>query len=265
MNKTGPLWGSISVLVGAVIAVLALARGVWQIPFLLVVFGVWGLWLIITQLLPAWRSVRAYRRKERQAQKQRSEDAALMSGFSEDDLSLTLLHHVNHRISSFLKAAYPNVRWEWMVKSPAHFAAQGGVGRIRVYGVPEFDYADVELDQRANLRCSLVKVVPVLDGQAEPDAPAPNQQPVDPQVWYEMKGRKVLEGLVTDLSSRGHNSLTLKEDGSICIQPMDGGEEIEQDVFQSFPDKVYWPRLAKVLEQEGLAAAVQGDCITVSW
>ena len=75
------------------------------------------------------------------------------------------------------------------------------------------------LDQKANLSCALVKVVPV-HGVAEQPAP-PNQQPVDPQIWYEVQGRAVLEKLVADLNSRGHSSLTLKEDGSICIQPVD--------------------------------------------
>lgn len=62
-----------------------------------------------------------------------------------------------------------------------------------------------------------------------------------------------------------HISLSLNEDGSICIQPAGGGEEIEKDFLASFPEKVYWPRLAEVLEQEGLAADVQDTKIQVSW
>ena len=34
------IWGSLSLLIGAVIAVLALARGVWQLWLLLAVFAV---------------------------------------------------------------------------------------------------------------------------------------------------------------------------------------------------------------------------------
>ena len=260
MKQKNSLLGSIGALVGAVIAVLAFVRGAWLTPLLIAVFVVWGLWIIFALLLPAWRSVRIYRRRERQAKKQQEQiDVAL----PDVEISQTLLHHVNHRISANLKVAYPNVRWEWTMANPALFVAQGGIGRIRVYGIQDFDYADVTLDQKANLSCALVKVVPV-HGVAEQPAP-PNQQPVDPQIWYEVQGRAVLEKLVADLNSRGHSSLTLKEDGSICIQPVDGGEEVTQDAFRSFPDKVYWPRLAKVLEQEGLAAAVQDDSIAVSW
>lgn len=45
--------------------------------------------------------------------------------------------------------------------------------------------------------------------------------PVDPQVWYEVQGRKVLEALITDLHSRGYNSLTIRENGDIAIQQAD--------------------------------------------
>ena len=57
MKKTSTLlWGSISILIGAVIAVLALVRGKWQLPLLISCFALWGLWLIFALLLPAWRS-----------------------------------------------------------------------------------------------------------------------------------------------------------------------------------------------------------------
>lgn len=56
------LWSSISILIGAVIAVLALVRGKWEIPLLLAVFALWGLW-VVRLLIPAWRLNRGYRRR----------------------------------------------------------------------------------------------------------------------------------------------------------------------------------------------------------
>jgi hypothetical protein len=265
MKKTNPLWGSISILIGVVIAILALVRNNWEVPLLLGVFALWGAWLIITQLLPAWRMNRAYRRKERQLRKQQTREVSFPpDGFGEDTATV-LLHHVNHRISAYLKSVYPKVRWEWTMSDPASFVAQGGTGRIRVYGVPDFDYVDVTLDQKANLSCALVKVVPVEADGADGAAPSPNQQILNPQVWYELRGQKTLEALITDLNSRGHSSLTLKEDGAVCIQQEDGGTDIVQDSLLDFPEKVYWPQLVKVLEQEGLAATAQDDGILVSW
>lgn len=254
MRKTNPLWGSISILIGVVIAILALLKGPWATVALIVTFTLWGLWLIFTQLLPAWQSNHRYRCRERQRQETASER-------SDSNVSLVLLRHVNHRISEHLRSVYPNAYWEWTMSDPVLFVAHGGTGRIRVYGIPDYDFADVTLDRQGSLHCSLVKVAP-LDGS---QAGAPNQQPLDPRAWYELQGRELLEDLITDLRSRGHSSLTMNEDGSISIQPVNGSEELVKESFVTFPEKVYWPRLAKVLEQEGLAADVQDTRILVSW
>ncbi len=257
MKRTNPLWGSISILIGVVIAILALLRGPWAAAALIITFALWGLWLVWTQLLPARRVNREYRRRERQLRWRQEAGAET----SDSGISTVLLRHVNHRISEHLRSVYPNAHWEWTMSDPALFVTCGGTGRIRVYGVPDYDFADVTLDRQGSLRCSLVKVAPLDGSQADP----PNQQPLDPQVWYELQGRSVLENVIADLTSRGHSSLTLNEDGSICIQPVNGGEEIAKDSFATFPEKVYWPRLVQVLEQEGLTADMQDSKILVCW
>ncbi len=60
MKRSSPLWGSVSVLIGVVIAILALVRGAWLVPLLLLTFTVWGLWVVMFQLQPAWDSIRGY-------------------------------------------------------------------------------------------------------------------------------------------------------------------------------------------------------------
>ena len=52
MKNDKALWGSISILVGAVIAILALVRGSLQTWLLLGVFSIWGLWIVAILLLP---------------------------------------------------------------------------------------------------------------------------------------------------------------------------------------------------------------------
>ncbi len=46
-NDRGLLSGSITILIGAVIAIMALVRGPWQVWLLLGVFTLWGLWVVI--------------------------------------------------------------------------------------------------------------------------------------------------------------------------------------------------------------------------
>ena len=263
MKQKSILWSSVSVLTTAVIAILAFVRGSLALPLLIGAFALWGLWVVWSLLLPAWRSVQMYRRRERQ--QQRFQDTMAEAHVTDPEVAATLLRHVNYRISAYLQAAYPDVKWEWLHKEPALLAVQGGTGRLRVHGVPDFEFADVVLDKNGGLSCSLVKVQPVQQREPKDSAlTTPQEQPVDPQVWYELQGRKTLEALIADLRSRGHSSISLREDGRICIQS-DDSEETVAGAFRSFPEKMYWPRLAKVLEQEGLAADVWDDCIAVTW
>ena len=182
---------------------------------------------------------------------------------SSDDL---LVRHTNHRILAYLRSAYPQATFEWCEKQPEQLIRNGGTGRIRVFGIDEFDHADVTLDQNANIKCDMVKIVPLskVGGEtSEDDATPPNRQPVDPRIWYETQGRSVLEALISDLNSRGHSKLTLRENGDICIEQ--GEDAVSQEHLNNFPQKVYWPRLAEVLESNGLAAEVTAQGIQVSW
>ena len=249
MKQKKTIGGSIGVLIGVVIAILALVRGTWQLPLLIGACAVWGLWFLWTQVLPFRRTLQARRQREQVEAINRS-------------LAQTLLHHVNYRVSACLKAGYPDVRWEWMMRDPALFVAQGGTGRIRVYGIPDYEYADVTVDRSGQLSCALVKMVSVQETKVPP---SPNQEKPEHEAWYEAQGRDVLGRLVTDLESRGHNALTVQEDGSICITPKADGKEVKQGVLPNFPAKALWPELVKLLERDGLAAAVQNDCIAVTW
>ena len=129
MKKESPLRSSISLLIGIVIAILALVRGRMLLPLLLAVFALWLLWWLLTQALPLWCNNRAYRAKEARL---REQTAAAKDG---GQLADALLCHVNYRITAMLHAAYPNARWEWLADKPSRFAVEGGTARIRVYGI----------------------------------------------------------------------------------------------------------------------------------
>ncbi|MDY3690985.1 MAG: hypothetical protein SO072_03335 [Dysosmobacter sp.] len=259
------IWGSISLLIGAVIAVLALVRGAWQFWLLLAVFAVWGLWLVLTILLPYVVS----RQRQRKAQQLAEVQPPPASGGTRenDAMEQILLRHVNHRISAYLKSVYPKARWEWREQQPERLILEGGTGRIRIYGVPDYNFADVKLDAQANLQCSLVKIVPLAKGgkpAGESGPSSPNEQPVDPRIWFENQGRTVLESLVSDLNSRGHSSLEIDEDGAIHVESADGNTKAHEPL-PSFPEKVYWPQLVNVLESEGYAAEVRENTVAVTW
>ena len=58
MKRSSPLWGSVSVLIGVVIAILALVRGAWLVPLLLLTFTAWGLWVGFHPWIPEERARR---------------------------------------------------------------------------------------------------------------------------------------------------------------------------------------------------------------
>ena len=72
----------------------------------------------------------------------------------------------------------------------------------------------------------------------------------------------MLEALITDLHSRGYNSLTIRENGDIAIQQADS--EKVRTAFESVPEKTYWARLCKVFEREGMAANITDGGILLS-
>lgn len=184
----------------------------------------------------------------------------------EDGFGPLLLRHVNHRISAYLKAVYPDATWEWRSPEPEKLILHGGTGRITISGIPDYDQAEVTFDQKAKFSCSLLKVTPVVQSAAENGTseklPAPPRE-IDPQVWFEQQGRKVLDDLIYDLNSRGYSSLVIKDNGDICIRQ--GDVEKAQTSFKSLPEKHYWPRLLKVFEREGIAASVTDDAIALNW
>lgn len=272
-NSNSALWGSISILIGIIIAILAVARGPWQTWLLLGVFTLWGIWVVAFLLRPYMQQAKRRRIRQQQLKARQSEGIAPatyhmseMQETSQEPVEQLLLRHVNHRISIYLRSAYPDVTWEWTEKQPEKLAVHGGIGRIRVFGVADFDHADVTVDRQANISCAMVKIVPLSMIGGEPATGSkepPNKQPLDPQIWYEAHGRSVLETVMADLNSRGHSSLTLHDDGDICI--LQGKDEVSEEHLSNFPEKIYWPRLVQVFERNGLAAEITAKGIQVSW
>lgn len=59
------------------------------------------------------------------------------------------------------------------------------------------------------------------------------------------------------------NGAKMELNNLICIEQ--GEDAVSQEHLNNFPQKVYWPRLAEVLESNGLAAEVTAQGIQVSW
>ena len=279
MRKKKTLWSGVSILIVAALVITAFIRGKAQAWLLAAAFAVWAVWATCYFLVPYIKEELHKREAKRIRQKCEKQDAAFQRTTIPDrpgSTELVLLRHANYRISAYLRSVYPDVTWEWREEFPERIVAKGGTGRIQLFGVDGFDFADVTLDRNGGIDCALVNIVPLKQPTApQPSAPdtedtaeAPaampkRPDPVDPQVWYEIQGRKVLETLIADLHSRGYNSLTIRENGDIAIQQADS--EKVRTAFESIPEKTYWARLCKVFEREGMAADITDGGILLSW
>jgi len=274
MKRKNLFGGGISFLIVVVLVVMAFIRGPEQIWFLAGVFVIWGIYMIAAALLSNKNRIKAksnQRRLKKQYTRENRRAAELRTnGFHVPEVDnapvgTVLLRHVNHRISAYLKSAYPDITWEWVSEDPEQLAAKGGTGRIRLFGIPDFNFAEVVFDQRAGINCDMMRVIPLteLDKAAGEPVKARTNQPVDLEVWYSIQGKEVLETCVADLNSRGHASLLIKESGEICVRQADN--EIVQSKLKNLPGKGLWNSLVKVLEKDGLSASVEDSGIKVSW
>ena len=269
MKKKKTLWSVVSVLIIIQLVVTVLAKGYVWFGLSVVTFFAWSIWASKVYFIPRikeWinkREARRIREHYEAEERKRTEQAK-----SNNDNSLSLLLHVNHRITNYLQSAYPGSSWEWRVEDPEALVSKGGTGRIQVFGVSDFSHADVTVTKNADITYEMLKVVPMGEPQPkssdeEEVAPSAPQNPINPQVWYEQKGRVVLESIITDLNSRGHSSLSITENGDVIISQND--KEIKKASLEAMPDKVYWHRLAKVFQSEGLAASVTDNAVVLSW
>lgn len=277
MKKKKSLWSGVSILIVAVLAITTFIRGAAQMWLLAAAFTAWSVWAVVYFLVPYIKEqLHRYeaRRIRKKYEKQEAQESRIPIAEKSDPVNHVLLRHVNFRISAYLQSIYPEATWEWREEFPEQIVTDGGTGRIKLFGVPDFNFADVIFTQNADIRCALMNVVPLvpLDNnqpaeetqEASEITQIPQKQnPVDPQVWYEMQGRKVLENLITDLHSRGHSNLTIRENGDIVIRQADS--EVVKSTLESVPEKTYWARLCKVFEREGMAADITAGGILLSW
>jgi hypothetical protein len=260
---------SLTFLIVGVLAVTAFVRVPEQTWWLAGVFAIWGIWTLGSLLRSNSSRIKAALDLKQGAKtpiQEPFEPCGTGVQVDGDPTSAALLRHVNCRISAYLKSAYPDVTWEWLTKDPERLAAEGGTGRIRLHGITDFNYANVIFDQMARIDCDMLRIVPFTElkesGTAE-TVRSRDDLPVDPEVWYGIQGKKILEACIADLNSRGHANLIIKENGDICSRQADN--ETVRDKFKNFPGKGIWPALTKVIENQGLSASVSDDCIKVSW
>ena len=231
-----------------------------QGPSLFFALVAWNVWATSTKLVPfihekvQQRADRKAHKEDQQTQRESVKTQAMQSA-----LSL----HVNLRITEHLHTIYPKATWAWLNKDPLKLILEGGIGRIRINGADDYEFADIKIEKSGNIGCSMIKHTHDFKANRIADATSPAAQPLNPQIWYEKQGRTVLQNVITDLHSRGHSSLTVNQDGSILIH--ENEDIIAQNRLADFPERAYWPQLIQVLQRDGLAAKIEPKGLQLTW
>ena len=95
--------------------------------------------------------------------------------------------------------------------------------------------------------------------------PKPQTGPVQAQIYQEgilIQTLPLDADTTFEVRGKYTNTVTVK-DGSISITQ--AGKEIKKAAFETVPERIYWPRLVKVFEREGIAADATAKGLVLSW
>jgi len=255
MNQKYPFGKSATILLVAVIAIVAFVRGNMQLWLLIGAFGIYG-FVIAVHFLRKNKTQRIPKKWRHLAESIKPVTAKQM-----------LIRHINNRITTYVKSVFPEATWEWACDNVEQLVLEGGSGRISLFGAPNFNYVDITFDQMARIDCEMLNVVPLsaLTGNGQPTtaAASTSAQSIDAESWFTVQGKEVLANCIADLNSRGHSKLYIKESGEICVSQ--SGAETVADTLKDFPGRDCWQNVVKVFENAGISAAITENAISVSW
>ena len=182
MRKKKNLWSGVSILIVAVLVITAFIRGNAQAWLLAAAFVIWAVWATYYFLVPYIKEELHKREAKRIRKKCEKQDAAFdrfIIPEVSDPVEQVLLRHANYRISAYLQSVYPNATWEWREEFPERIIAKGGTGRVKLFGVDGYNFADVTFDQNGGINCALVNIVPLKQPNSKAVAVQANERYTD--------------------------------------------------------------------------------------
>ena len=243
--KGKPILGNLGFLAAVVLLVTVLFRSAaYQWILYLAAFGAWAGSLLLRRL---WRKrprrrIRLHRRRTK----------------TDTQTTRLLLGHLNWRITEQLQSAFPEATWQWQTEQPER-VAQGGMGRILLYGAGAYTHADVTVDGYYRISLEMLNVTPLRTLRGDPPPPSP----VNPADWFERVGREALTRIIIDLNSRGYTRIYLRENGEVYT--LEGGTETVKETMRHMPGKALWQELCAVFTLHGLKVAEEPDRIAITW
>lgn len=181
-------------------------------------------------------------------------------GTSGSELEALLLCQISHRVTGKLQSAYPGATWNWERQPVVSDFLDGTILRIQTKSTNDFNHAELCMDQYGNLHLQMLAIEPL---KKSGGAQKPSEQSVDPQAWYDLIGRSILEKVIQDVHSRGYQKLFINEQGELYIT--EGSKKEVKETFEHFPPKVHWAALTDILKSDELAAVETDNILELTW
>lgn len=176
-----------------------------------------------------------------------------------------MLRHINFRITEKLQGAFPSAVWRWETEKPLEQAVKGGSARIRLSGVPDWNFADVRFERSGRIRLEMLSLRPIeeIGQQQAKSAPAADGDAVNLRDWYDLSASAVVRATIDEVYTRGYRELRIAEDGALYV--LEQQEQVKQGRLSYLPGKKLWADLVPFFEEDDITAMVEEDDILLTW
>ena len=263
MKNENAFHRTLSVLIVVLLLTATFYRGEHQIFAYAAAFtaaGIAYLWMMKDSILLCCRIMKA--RRTQKAIGRRLAIPPEQAERTADSTTNILIQHVNCRITAYLRSVYPDVKWTWDSENQEAVAIAGATGTLQIFNVPEFNYASVQFDSLQRLKCKLMNVVPLSQNQGVSSL-LPQEQPIDLEVWYSMKGKALMQGIIAELNGRGYESFVISDAGAVKITQ--GTSSTVHTQIKSLPARRHWNTLIPLFERDGITASIEESGLALSW
>ena len=277
MKKRKHGFFKVSTLVVVMLIIMAFVRG--EIKDWLMI-GAVSIWIVMTFGIKILRNVYRFQRAARiklkaaslafwqklmeeiKKQPEPKQKKIYDINLSEEPDRLTM-NYVNQLITNRLQACYPGSKWDWVTKNPILVVKHCETGRICTSGTGEYSFADVDFKQLGGINIMMLKCEAL-------DAAGKGKQKnggtgYDVESWYTQKGQETLSRIVRELQSKGHETVFIGKDGEVYSLNEDKQVKMDTLAISDFPKKAHWKKLADIITNDYLKAAVDQDYISITW
>ena len=184
------------------------------------------------------------------------------------EYKVTMLRHINFRITEKLQAAFPGATWRWSCDDPLELAMSGGEAKIYTYGADDYNQAEVLFLANGRIGLNMVTSKPLGNiGRVTPPAkePAAKEDPdsLDLRDWYEVSASPVIRATIDEVFTRGHKRLYIGENGDVFV--VEDKSEVKQGKLQFVPSKKLWDELVPLFADDDITMAAEDSRMTLTW